>query len=207
MKVRELFWVNLLKFVLKWKTIPISRMDSIGQGKIRNFRTNLCAFGPKTKKNLRLFHQNLYGKLTFFTFFTESFLDFRLFSESLYICKISPDFYNNYSDFGRGTVLRSQHPTLLVLSFESIHYSPALNNPVLYLLPQKIVFTLKNIIRGVDSGMPLPQNDYHEPPAGISVRQLIVYEILRGFAVLENEADLHKFPYFSRPKYPFQGNI
>ena len=41
------------------------------------------------KKSLRYFDQNLYWKLTFFTFFTKFFLDFCLLSESIYLCKIN----------------------------------------------------------------------------------------------------------------------
>ena len=62
-----------------------------------------CAFGPKMKNNLqffkkilRFFDQNLYGKLTFFTFVTKYFLDFWFISESIYLLKIRSDFYNNF---------------------------------------------------------------------------------------------------------------
>ena len=50
-------------------------MISIGQAKLRKLRAKLCVVGPnpkkvlkKVKKILRFFHQNLYGKLTFFHF-------------------------------------------------------------------------------------------------------------------------------------------
>ena len=53
-------------------------------------------------KIFRFFDQDLYGKLTFFIFFTKYFWDFWLLSESIYPWKITPDFYNNFSDFGGG---------------------------------------------------------------------------------------------------------
>ena len=37
-----------------------------------------------------------------FHIFTKYFLDFWLLSESIYLWKIRPDFYNNFSDFGGG---------------------------------------------------------------------------------------------------------
>ena len=84
-------------------------MISIGQLKVSNLPPELCAFGPKMKrifknfkKILRFFDQNIYGKLTLFTFFTKYFLDFCLRSESIDLWKIKPDFYNNFSDFGGG---------------------------------------------------------------------------------------------------------
>ena len=38
----------------------------------------------------------------FSQFFTKYFLDFWLRSESIDLWKITPDFYNNFSDFGGG---------------------------------------------------------------------------------------------------------
>ena len=58
---------------------------------LKNFKEISC----------RVFDQNLYGNLTFFIFFTKYFLDFCL-SDSLDRWKITPDLYNNFSDFGRG---------------------------------------------------------------------------------------------------------
>ena len=39
----------------------------------------------------------------FSQFFTKYFLEFCLLSESVYLSKIPPEFYNNFSDFGGGT--------------------------------------------------------------------------------------------------------
>ena len=77
-----------------------------GKGKQRACKTwRVCTkILKKTLKNskkiLRFFDQNLHGKLTFLTFFTNIFLDFLLLSQSIYLGKITPDFYNNFSDFG-----------------------------------------------------------------------------------------------------------
>ena len=121
MKILEIFGENRVQFVEKWKIINIWRRISIGQGKLRNLRAKLCAFGPKTKKilkvfkkSLRFYDQNRYGKLTCFTFFTKYFLDFWLLSESRYRWKITPNFYNNFPiSGGGGTFRRSPLPTLL----------------------------------------------------------------------------------------------
>ena len=58
-------------------------MISIGHVKLSKIPAKLGTFGPKmkrilknSKKILRFFDQNLYGKLTFFTIFTKYFLDF-----------------------------------------------------------------------------------------------------------------------------------
>ena len=46
----------------------------------------------------------------FSQFFTKYFLDFWLRSQSIDLWKITPDFYNNLSDFGGGTFRRSPPP-------------------------------------------------------------------------------------------------
>ena len=86
-------------------------MISIGQIEVSNLPAKPCGFGPKMKRNLktfkkilRFFDQNLYGKLTFSQFYTKYLLDFWLLSESIDLWKITPDFYNNFSDFGGGDV-------------------------------------------------------------------------------------------------------
>ena len=50
----------------------------------------------KFQENFEIFSQ----------FFTKYFLDFCLLSESIYLWKITPDFYNNFSDFGGGAFRR-----------------------------------------------------------------------------------------------------
>ena len=62
------------------------------------------------KKFLSFFDQNLYGKLTFFTFVTKYFLDFLLISESIYLWKLRSDFCNNFPIWGGGTFRRSAPP-------------------------------------------------------------------------------------------------
>ena len=56
------------------------RNEFDGASKISYLCAKFCAIEPKMKKILkkilRFFDQNLYGKLTFFTFFTKYFLDF-----------------------------------------------------------------------------------------------------------------------------------
>ena len=120
-KILEIFGDNTLKFVEQWKIINISRNIFIGKSKFRNMGANLSAFGPKMNKNLKSFQkilrfvdQNIYGKLTFFTFFTKYFSDFWLLSESIYHCKIKPNVSNNFSDFLGGGE-RSGVPTLPTL--------------------------------------------------------------------------------------------
>ena len=107
MKILEIFGENWLEFLEKCKIIKIWWMISIGQVKLSKLPAKPFAFGPKMnlilktfKKFLIFFDQNLYGKLTFFTIFSKYFLDFWLRSESIDLWKITPDFYNNFSDFG-----------------------------------------------------------------------------------------------------------
>ena len=76
-------------------------------GKIKKPAWKTWAFGAKMKKilknfnkNLRFFDQNLYGKLTFSQICNKFFFDFCLISESIHPWKITPVFYNNFSDFG-----------------------------------------------------------------------------------------------------------
>ena len=118
MKILEIFGENRQEFIEKCKIIEIWWMSSIGPVKLSNLPAKLCELGPKMKrilknfkKILRFFDQNLYGKLTFSQILTKYFLDFWLRSESIDLWKITPDFYNNFSDFGRrGTFRRSPPP-------------------------------------------------------------------------------------------------
>ena len=74
------------------------------------------------KKISRFFDQNLFGKLAFFTIFTKYFLDFWLRSESIDLWKITPDFYNNLSDFGGGVLPPSPLRTPLHI-YNTIQYN------------------------------------------------------------------------------------
>ena len=104
--------------------IKISWRISTGQLNFSNVPGKPRAFGPKVKrtlknfeKYLRFFEENLYWKLTFSQFFTKYVLDFWLPSESIYLWNITPDFYNNCSDFcGRNVpaFLPPPLPTLLL---------------------------------------------------------------------------------------------
>ena len=104
-----MFGENRLAFGEKCKIIKIWGMITIGQVQVLNRPAKTCAFRQKVKKTLknfkkilRFFDQNLAGKLNFFTFFTKYFFDFWLLSQSIYLWKIKPDFYNNFSDFEVG---------------------------------------------------------------------------------------------------------
>ena len=97
---------NRLKFVEKCKVVKIWGRISIGQAKLSNLPAKLSEFGPNVKKILkgfkkilRFFDQNFYEK---WTFFTKYFLDFCLISGSIYLWKITPDLYNNFSEFFGG---------------------------------------------------------------------------------------------------------
>ena len=80
----------------------------------------------KLRKILKIFliffDQNLYGKLTFFTFFTKYFLDFWLLSENIYLLKITPDLYKKNFDFGGGDIpaFPPPLPTLLAAAMNEI---------------------------------------------------------------------------------------
>ena len=56
----------------------------------------------KFQENFEIFWSKSLWKINFFTFVTKYFLDFWLPSESIDLWKITPDFYNNFSDFGEG---------------------------------------------------------------------------------------------------------
>ena len=56
----------------------------------------------KFRENFEIFCSKSLWKIAFFTIFTKYFLDFCLLTESIYLWKITPDFYNNFSDFGGG---------------------------------------------------------------------------------------------------------
>ena len=57
MKILEIFGENQLEFLEKFKMIKISRIISIGQGKIRICPAKRCAFGPRMNKILKNFKQ------------------------------------------------------------------------------------------------------------------------------------------------------
>ena len=124
MKILEIFGENRLEFVEKCKIIMILGIISIGHSKLSNVPAKLCAFGPEMKKTLksfkkilRFFDQNLYGKWFFSQFSTKYFFAFCLLSESIYLWKITPDFYNNISDFGVGGTFRRPPPPEILKGF------------------------------------------------------------------------------------------
>ena len=100
-------------------------------------------------KFLRFFDQNLYGKLTFFTIFTKYFLDCSLRSESIDLWKITPDFYNNFSDFGGGgspPPLPHAYATVFIMIIPKMDVF--LSQGVrLYILPDLKLF--KNMVKNV----------------------------------------------------------
>ena len=105
----EIFEENRLEFIEKCKIIKIWWRINTGQLNLRNLPTRFCTLEPKMKRALKIFKkilsffdQNLYWKLTFFTVSIKYLLDFLLRSEIIYLWKITPDFYNNFSDFGGG---------------------------------------------------------------------------------------------------------
>ena len=132
MKILEIFGENRLEFKEKCKLIKIWWMISIGPVKFRNLPAQFCAFWLKMmrilkifKKISRFFDQNLYGKLTSFSqYFTRYFLDFWLRSESIDLWKITPDFYNNFSDFGGGVAASPPLPD--ATGFHWLHSSVAI---------------------------------------------------------------------------------
>ena len=71
---------------------------------------NFARLDQKTKKILKnikktlRFFENPSEKWNYFTFLTKYLLHFWLLSESIYPWKIIPDFYNNFSYFGKGDV-------------------------------------------------------------------------------------------------------
>ena len=94
-----IFWRISTDICRKCQLVKSWWMISMEQIKLSYLRARFCAFGPKTKKVLRFFDQNLW-KFDFFTFLTKYFLDFWLLSKSIYLWKITPDFSNNFSDLG-----------------------------------------------------------------------------------------------------------
>ena len=76
MKILEIFGENRPEFIEKCKVIKICWMISIGQVKQSKLHARFCAFGPKMKRILRFFDQNLYGKFTFYTISYQIFLGF-----------------------------------------------------------------------------------------------------------------------------------
>ena len=72
----------------------------------------------KNEVNFEKFQENfkMFWSKSLFTIFTRYFLDFLLLSESIYLWKIRPDFYNNFSDFGGGgrSGVPAPLPTLLL---------------------------------------------------------------------------------------------
>ena len=96
LKMFEIFGENGLKFIEKCKIIKGWRIISLDYGKVRELPSRIDPKMKETFKNFKKifsnFNQNLYGKLTSFTFLTKYFLDFWLLS-SLDLWKIIPDFY------------------------------------------------------------------------------------------------------------------
>ena len=123
MKILEIFSSeNRLEFIEKCNIIKIWWMISTEQVKLSKVPAKSCAFWPKWRelwKISRKFKDYLI-KISmeywlFSQFFTKYFLDFWLRSESIYLWKIMPDFYNNFSDFGGGRSGVPPLPTLLIL--------------------------------------------------------------------------------------------
>ena len=117
MKILEIFEENRLKFVEKMKDHRHLKKDFHWAGKVKKAAGKILRVWTKNEENFEKvqanfenFDQNLYGELTFSTFFTKYFLDFWLLSQSLYLSKITPDFYNNFSDFGGGGRSGAPHP-------------------------------------------------------------------------------------------------
>ena len=106
MKIFEIFGKTRQDFVDKLKIINIWRIISIGQGKLRKLRANLCAYGPKVKKQLWKFSRK------FCDFLIKISIENWLFSQFLlkiswssafspnYPWKIISVFYNNFSYLG-----------------------------------------------------------------------------------------------------------
>ena len=80
-------------------------MISIGQINLSNLPAKFCAVGPKMKKFWKFSRKfwDLLIKISMENWlihiFSKYFLDFWLLSESIYLWKITPDFYNNFSYF------------------------------------------------------------------------------------------------------------
>ena len=102
MKILEIFGENRLKFVEKWKIINIWRMISIGPEKLRNVRAKCCAFWPKNEENFEIFWSKSLWKIDFFSHFllNISWISGTSPKVYVYLWNITPDFYNNFSDFG-----------------------------------------------------------------------------------------------------------
>ena len=117
MKILEIVWENRMEFIEKCMLIMIWWLISIEQLKLSNLPAKFCAFGPKWREFWK-FSRKFWDFLIqismenwlFSQFFTKYFLDFLLRSESIYLWKITPDFYNKLSDFGGGTFRRSPPP-------------------------------------------------------------------------------------------------
>ena len=113
-KFLTFFWENRLEFIERSKIIEIWWIILLGQVKISNLPAKPCAFGPKVKRILKNFKKILIKismeNWLFSQFFTKYFLDFWLHSETIDLWKITPDFYNNFSDFGGGGTFRRSLP-------------------------------------------------------------------------------------------------
>ena len=81
----------------------------------------------KVQENSEIFWSKSLWKMDCFTIFTQYFLDFWLRSESIDLWKITPNVYNNFSDFGGGGDVPASPllPTLLLVEFNT-GPSPAL---------------------------------------------------------------------------------
>ena len=116
MKILEISGENRLEFVEKCMLIRFRWKISTGHLNFSKLPAKLCGFGlrvkgilKKFKKNLRFFDQNLW-KVDFFHIFllNISWISDSAPHEHIYLWKITPDFYNNFSYFwGWGTFRRS----------------------------------------------------------------------------------------------------
>ena len=76
MKILEIFEENRLKFVEKMKDHRHLKKDFHWAGKVKKAAGKILRVWTKNEENFDNFDQNLYGELTFSTFFTKYFLDF-----------------------------------------------------------------------------------------------------------------------------------
>ena len=106
MKILHNFGGNRPEFVERLKIINFSHIISTEHGKIRKGHPKICRFGPKLKKNLKIFKKILRffdQPLWKIDFLKQIFLNISglsaFFSESIYLCKIIPFFYNIFFCF------------------------------------------------------------------------------------------------------------
>ena len=110
MKILEFCGENRLEIVEKCKIIKIWGMISIGQVKVSNRPAKLCAFGPKEKRFWKISRKfwDFFIKISMENWLSSHFLlNISWISDSspkvhIYLWKIRPYFYNNFSYFGGG---------------------------------------------------------------------------------------------------------